>query len=856
MEDSTTENTTHSKDRRSNRSMERSKLSQSDDEADIFDDNEHLLNIILHGSKAHIEEFLQKNGLELNNLDLNEDLHVSIENGRLSIVYQAEDTNLNDKEIISSDSLNEQIKNSLKNDELMVSTKPVQKLSETVPSERKPLDNADSEEVERNQEIDLKWCFVDRYSASGLKFTLHGNIYQLKMLMLYVARACKNRYPFCLATEMDAADKFDDIVFEYKKLEINSKSNGSNACINPENSSKSFLRCVQVKHKIDHDNKMITSNALNSSKNDFYLQKYFISCCKITQNVQFKNAELEEFTIITNIDFDHKEKIKEKSHGKFHELNTWKKLFEKESEVNDPFLNIENQIGPNKYKFKDLSDKNSTVKDLKAKFEFDMIKNALESMYLMKINETLNEAKKAKVDKNESAKKLKEEKIKVKKDKVIPDDLNKSIEEVNDDIRGANPNATTNTKPDSNICLNENEKKAIIEKLEAMKISHFKDLIGKTVDAAKVMKTEIEIGNRRKGLVLDYAETIKNLVDEVFFNDEIAKQFKEARNKLDADSVKRKVGDLGKAIENVETKINELPINIRRKLSLKKKRSYVEKARHLLETTRQLLDDIDEKDEYKDLEDAYANLDESLSTFKSVEESREKKLSEAFAKILDKAEILSQRAQAKLDNSKAILQKYGIMDSLEFKIFKSGKEKLSNAEIRLSNLKKKISNSSDLDEVVEGIEYEISNGVFPESVFDEYKNEKIDLNQFNEKLDEVISEISLICVALNDDTFDRCLDEFIKKFRIVTKFPNELELGGLIKKELGEFEQFKKFNGNISDLIYDSFQREMLVFFKDYEKGKAVFYTSKKADIFFRDLEHKLHLLDNSEILRLGKITI
>ena len=50
------------------------------------------------------------------------------------------------------------------------------------------------------------------YSSSiGLKSSLHGDIYQLKLLILFLQRGLDQGYSFRLATEMDAAEKFDDL---------------------------------------------------------------------------------------------------------------------------------------------------------------------------------------------------------------------------------------------------------------------------------------------------------------------------------------------------------------------------------------------------------------------------------------------------------------------------------------------------------------------------------------------------------------------------------------------------------------------------------------------------------------------
>lgn len=58
------------------------------------------------------------------------------------------------------------------------------------------------------------------YLASGLKRSLHGTIYQLKLLMVFIVRGLKNNYKFRLATEIDAAESFDDLVFQYQSGDV------------------------------------------------------------------------------------------------------------------------------------------------------------------------------------------------------------------------------------------------------------------------------------------------------------------------------------------------------------------------------------------------------------------------------------------------------------------------------------------------------------------------------------------------------------------------------------------------------------------------------------------------------------
>ncbi|WP_341819679.1 ankyrin repeat domain-containing protein [Wolbachia endosymbiont (group A) of Brachyopa scutellaris] len=127
------------------------------------------------------------------------------------------------------------------------------------------------------------------YPASGLKHTLHGNIYQLKLLMLFLKRGLEKGYSFHLATEWDDAEKFDDLVFIH----------------DDQNRGKSY-HFLQAKHKQNEDNKKIgIGDLLTEDKNgEFGLAKYFVSYLKIKNNQDFADGVLKDFIICTNIGFD------------------------------------------------------------------------------------------------------------------------------------------------------------------------------------------------------------------------------------------------------------------------------------------------------------------------------------------------------------------------------------------------------------------------------------------------------------------------------------------------------------------------------------------------------------------------
>lgn len=127
------------------------------------------------------------------------------------------------------------------------------------------------------------------YSASGLKTSLHGTVYQLKLLMLFMKRGLDLGYKFRLATEMDAAEKMDDLVFRY------------------EEGGKQVFRFLQAKHKQNEDKKISVNDFLTETEGEFSLQKYFTTFRSIKNNPMFNgvNEEIRDLILCTNIDYDH-----------------------------------------------------------------------------------------------------------------------------------------------------------------------------------------------------------------------------------------------------------------------------------------------------------------------------------------------------------------------------------------------------------------------------------------------------------------------------------------------------------------------------------------------------------------------
>lgn len=121
-----------------------------------------------------------------------------------------------------------------------------------------------------------------------LQNAVHGNIFHLKLLMLFLIRGIRGKYQFQLRYEMPVlAGKFDDIIFKYKDKD------GENRC--------SYL---QAKHKLG-DNKAIEPDDLIDVKGkkkcgEFNLDKYFRSYCRCI----LPRGDLDYLIICTNIGFD------------------------------------------------------------------------------------------------------------------------------------------------------------------------------------------------------------------------------------------------------------------------------------------------------------------------------------------------------------------------------------------------------------------------------------------------------------------------------------------------------------------------------------------------------------------------
>lgn len=213
------------------------------------------------------------------------------------------------------------------------------------------------------------------YAASGVKRALHGTIYQLQLLMLFVQRGINKYGNFALATEMDKAEKFDDVVFKYRES---------------NNAEKFTWRFLQAKHKQNQDKDKITVNDLATSKDeDFSLQKYFVSFYKIQNDKEFKKNYLKDFTICTNTNFDFELKDGERKDTKNKKIK-WEQFFTNPKDLEeDKILYFEEEKGEEVRFKKDAQIRKDLVEEIKSALE----KNIKE------IGSKASELKRTKLDK-------------------------------------------------------------------------------------------------------------------------------------------------------------------------------------------------------------------------------------------------------------------------------------------------------------------------------------------------------------------------------------------------------------------------------------------------------------------------
>lgn len=130
------------------------------------------------------------------------------------------------------------------------------------------------------------------HAAGGLRKTVHGIIFQVKLSVLFVKTLLEKNCEFHFGSEFLMAGDFDDIVIRYRS----------------SNERTLTHRFVQVKHKIDPETDKITYNELTKSGGDFDLIKYYRSFCKIIADPLFAGEDdlshIKDCILITNTDFD------------------------------------------------------------------------------------------------------------------------------------------------------------------------------------------------------------------------------------------------------------------------------------------------------------------------------------------------------------------------------------------------------------------------------------------------------------------------------------------------------------------------------------------------------------------------
>ncbi|XP_024879170.1 uncharacterized protein LOC112466062 [Temnothorax curvispinosus] len=146
---------------------------------------------------------------------------------------------------------------------------------------------------------------------------LHGNMYQLKLLMLFLHRGVSHEYSFRLSTEIKEAKKFDDLVFEYTK------------------DGRKEYRFLQAKHKLDESKEKITADSLlTESDGDYSLTKYFFSYQDSKKEKLFKDGSIKDVTICTNINFDFKQL--EKAHIRVEKIEGEDDILDVKSDKKQP----------------------------------------------------------------------------------------------------------------------------------------------------------------------------------------------------------------------------------------------------------------------------------------------------------------------------------------------------------------------------------------------------------------------------------------------------------------------------------------------------------------------------------------
>ncbi|XP_030766605.1 uncharacterized protein LOC115890497 isoform X2 [Sitophilus oryzae] len=125
---------------------------------------------------------------------------------------------------------------------------------------------------------------------------------------------------------------------------------------------------------------------------------------------------------------------------------------------------------------------------------------------------------------------------------------------------------------------------------------------------------------------------------------------------------------------------------------------------------------------------------------------------------------------------------------------------------------------------------------------DNFEKKGLGLDSVKEKLldnlENDISDLVMLELILNNIKLEEFLKEFLRKFRFVVCYPDVDRLNLLIKKEMRN-----KYSFINTDLITDSFQKEMLDWFKDYKEGRSEYLSKDRGVEFFQHINLKIKSL-------------
>ena len=148
----------------------------------------------------------------------------------------------------------------------------------------------DNDEQAKDFNACLNECYLHQNvinpTFAALQTALHGNDYQLKLLMVFLLRGVNTKKQFKLSTEDTTFGKFDDIV----------------------NEQENHYLLVLTKHRLDSTEKIENAHLFSDDlNNDFSLCKYLKSFIKI--KTKFNNSEEFKCIVCINIGFDSNVKV-------------------------------------------------------------------------------------------------------------------------------------------------------------------------------------------------------------------------------------------------------------------------------------------------------------------------------------------------------------------------------------------------------------------------------------------------------------------------------------------------------------------------------------------------------------------